>query len=96
MAWNCSDCFCNVSQDRLLNEQKGLQDRLQKALEHRLHPKTSVDTTTVADKIISMFDDMLQASQYPSSSHVIFARISKVLPTAQVMIVQQGMINLCN
>ncbi|KAK9866453.1 hypothetical protein WJX84_009890 [Apatococcus fuscideae] len=45
---------------RLLEEQQGLQDRLKKALELHLHPKTSVDTATVADKIISMFDDMLQ------------------------------------
>ncbi len=51
-----------ILQDRLLNEQERLQDRLQKALELRLHPKTCVDTTTVADKIMTMFDDMLQAS----------------------------------
>ena len=45
-----------------MQEQQHLQDRLQKALEIHLHPKTSVDTTTVADKIIRMFDDMLQVS----------------------------------
>ncbi|KAK9822894.1 hypothetical protein WJX74_001716 [Apatococcus lobatus] len=49
--------------DRLMQEQQGLQDRLQKALELHLHPKTSVDTTTVADKIIRMFDDMLRGKQ---------------------------------
>ena len=43
-------------------EQRGLQDQLKKALELHLHPKTSVDTATIADKVISMFDDILQAS----------------------------------
>lgn len=26
-----------------------------------LHPKTSVDTATIADKVVAMFDDILQA-----------------------------------
>ena len=47
-------------QDRLLQEQQALKDRLKKAVELHLHPKTSVDTATIADKVISMFDDMLQ------------------------------------
>ena len=60
---SCSFGSC-LLQDRLLNEQKGLQDRLKQALQLRLHPKTSVDTETIADKIIGMFDDMLEASVY--------------------------------
>ena len=47
-------------QAKLLEEQQSLQDRLKKALELHLHPKTSVDTATVAEKIIDMFDGMLQ------------------------------------
>ena len=54
-----------------MQEQEHLQVRLQKALKIHLHPKTSVDTTTVADKIVRTFDDMLQVSAgslYPQSS----------------------------
>ena len=50
-------------QDRLLSEQERLQSRLQQALGLRIHPTTSVDTATIADKIINMFDAMLEASQ---------------------------------
>ncbi|KAK9822974.1 hypothetical protein WJX74_010416 [Apatococcus lobatus] len=46
--------------EKLLREQQGLQDQLKKALELHLHPKTSVDTETIADKVVSMFDDILQ------------------------------------
>lgn len=48
-------------QDKLLLEQEGLRDQLKQALELHLHPKTSVDTATIADKVVSMFDDILQA-----------------------------------
>lgn len=43
-----------------MKEQQALQDQLKKALQLHLEPKTSVDTATVADKIINMFDDMIQ------------------------------------
>ncbi|KAK9850625.1 hypothetical protein WJX84_003967 [Apatococcus fuscideae] len=49
-----------LEKERLLAEQQGLQDRLKKALELHLHPKTSVDTATIAEKIVFMFDDILQ------------------------------------
>ena len=51
---------CEVMQEQLVKQQQALQDQLQKALQLHLTPKTSVDTATVADKIISMFDDMIQ------------------------------------
>lgn len=60
--------YCLCLQTRLLEEQQGLQDRLKKALQLHLHPKTSVDTTTVADKIVSLFDEMLQVSMHARAS----------------------------
>lgn len=57
--------MCLCLQDKLLLEQQGLRDQLKKAMELHLHPKTSVDTATIADKVISMFDEILQARRLP-------------------------------
>ncbi|KAK9822938.1 hypothetical protein WJX74_006652 [Apatococcus lobatus] len=64
---------------RLLEEQQGLQDQLKKALELHLHPKTSVDTATVVDKIISMFDDMLQLMHRSGLSQDVGASMIELL-----------------
>ncbi len=59
---------CEVMQEDLVKQQQALQDQLQKALQLHLTPKTSVDTATVADKVISMFDDMIQVLAEPFSA----------------------------
>ncbi len=51
---------CEVFQEYLVKQQQALQDQLQKALQLHFTPKTSVDTATVADKVISMLDDMIR------------------------------------
>ena len=42
-----------------------MQDQLKKALQLHVTPKTSVDTATIADKIVNMFDEMIQVALKP-------------------------------
>ncbi len=47
-------------QEGLMKEQQALQAQLTKALQLHVKPKTSVDTATIADKIVNIFDEMIQ------------------------------------
>ncbi len=76
---------CEVLQEHLVKQQQALQDQLQKALQLHLTPKTSVDTATVADKIISMFNDMIQVSAEPllggSCAHLLLVALLNACTT---------------
>ncbi len=51
-------------------EQKRLQKRLQKfRLTHKLDPRTTVDTMTVADNIVSALDKLYEVRLDGASSH---------------------------
>ncbi len=46
----------------LKSQQQALAEQLQQALALHLHPRTAVDTLTVADKAINLLDGIIQVS----------------------------------
>lgn len=44
----------------LERQQQALADQLKQALELHLHPRTAVDTMTVADKAINLLEKIIQ------------------------------------
>ena len=61
VAWACDLQLHLASQARLESQQQNLQKRLKLALKiHQLCPQTSVDTMTVADKIVSALDKIAE------------------------------------
>lgn len=82
---------CHV-QESLEKEQQALQDQLKKALQLHLSPKTSVDTATVADKIITMFDDMIQVRSEVTHSIYVDKLLNGFPGLPMVQIRVQGML----
>ena len=64
-----------LRQARLMAQQQRLQKRLKFALRHHLRPKTTVDTMTIADKIVSALDRIAEVGTTPSK---------KALPAGQL------------
>ena len=51
-------------QARLVKQQQMLQRRLKLALKiHKINPRTSVDTMTIGDKVVSVLDSISEVSQ---------------------------------
>ena len=56
--------FWNAVQARLVKQQQMLQKRLKLALKiHKILPHTSVDTMTIADKVVIALDSISEVSQ---------------------------------
>ena len=54
-----------IVQIGLKRQQAALAEQLRQALELHLHPRTAVDTVTVADKAINVLEKIIQAHLFP-------------------------------